>query len=329
MAKARTPIPAATAARVLFASNRTCCVCRQAGRPIQIHHIDENPTNHDEHNLAVLCFECHEETQRTGGFARRLDRAQVLLYRDNWLQTVAAERSTSHLDDRLHRTPENLYDAQLVTSLVEINRNAENWVNLAFLYDGISNEELRDEAVDKATAAGASDGVLLMLRRMQGRLGEVPKDMIDSELERLKDNYRERSLLLEDLGRYREAAEEHLQGLAEDVPRLKNFTLAHHLAELANSGIIEGLFFQSLQEAAERDDLWWQVRALQELGWQSELDELVLGHEGELATREDLSDDMRAMLRAIAARARGDDDAAREAIKESERISADESWEDS
>lgn len=40
MAKARTRIPPATAARVLFATDRTCRVCRQGGRPVQLHHVD-------------------------------------------------------------------------------------------------------------------------------------------------------------------------------------------------------------------------------------------------------------------------------------------------
>lgn len=66
---------------------------------------------------------------------------------------------------------------------------------------------------------------------------------------------------------------------------------------------------------------------MQELGWQSELDKLVLAHEEAIATREDLDDEQRAMLRVIAARASGDDSAAREAIKKSERISAQETWE--
>src|SRR4051794_35262217 len=119
MAKARTAIPTSTAAAVLFAADRTCCVCRQPGKPIQIHHIDEDPTNHDAGNLAVLCLSCHDETQASGGFSRRLDGDQVQLYRDSWNQTVAARRSTS-LEDDVVAGATSGYDAQLVTSLVEV-----------------------------------------------------------------------------------------------------------------------------------------------------------------------------------------------------------------
>jgi hypothetical protein len=66
-------------------------VCRRA-KPVQIHHIDDNPANNTPENLAVLCLECHRETQIRGGFDRKLDAAQVVLYRDHWLATVAKLR---------------------------------------------------------------------------------------------------------------------------------------------------------------------------------------------------------------------------------------------
>lgn len=61
--KTRTPIPEETAASVQFASDRTCCVCQIPGRHIQIHHIDEDPSNNGEWNLCVLCLLCHNDTR--------------------------------------------------------------------------------------------------------------------------------------------------------------------------------------------------------------------------------------------------------------------------
>src|SRR5215471_1157726 len=49
----RTPIPEDIAAEVLFRHNRTCCVCNEPGKAIQIHHIDGNPSSHSASNLAV------------------------------------------------------------------------------------------------------------------------------------------------------------------------------------------------------------------------------------------------------------------------------------
>jgi hypothetical protein len=92
--KNRTTIPRDVAAQVQFLSDRTCCVCHEPGKPIQLHHIDENPSNHDPDNLAVMCLACHDLTQIRGGFGRKLDAAQVRLYRDDWYRTVAKRRET-------------------------------------------------------------------------------------------------------------------------------------------------------------------------------------------------------------------------------------------
>jgi hypothetical protein len=77
------------AAAVMVASDRTCCVCRIPGRPVQLHHIDGDRTNADPANFAVLCLDCHNETQVSGGFGRGLNAAQVRLYRDAWVAAVA------------------------------------------------------------------------------------------------------------------------------------------------------------------------------------------------------------------------------------------------
>lgn len=96
MAKERTPVSDEAAAELLFLSDRTCCVCRLRGKPVQIHHLDEHPSNHAMANLAVVCFDCHRDTQISGGFDRKLDAAQVRLYRDDWHRRVAARRDFDH-----------------------------------------------------------------------------------------------------------------------------------------------------------------------------------------------------------------------------------------
>jgi hypothetical protein len=97
-AKTHVPIPHELASEVLFASDRTCCVCQIPGRRVQIHHIDEDPSDNSFENLAVLCFMCHDETQVSGGFARRLDAAVVARFRHDWLDRVRARRAEA---DRL------------------------------------------------------------------------------------------------------------------------------------------------------------------------------------------------------------------------------------
>jgi hypothetical protein len=89
----RTSIPKTIVAEVLFAQDHTCCVCNEPGKPVQIHHIDENPSNHDLTNLSVLCFDDHDRTQLKGGFGRKLSAAEVRRYRDDWLNRIIERRN--------------------------------------------------------------------------------------------------------------------------------------------------------------------------------------------------------------------------------------------
>ncbi|WP_143813117.1 HNH endonuclease signature motif containing protein [Pantoea vagans] len=93
--KVRIAISADLSASILFASNKTCCICRDPGKPVQIHHIDENPSNNTPDNLSVLCLICHNDTQVRGGFGKQLTEPVVRQYRDDWLARVKARRDAA------------------------------------------------------------------------------------------------------------------------------------------------------------------------------------------------------------------------------------------
>jgi len=116
---ARLSIPPEVAAKVLFLSDRTCCVCHTKGKPIQIHHIDGNPSNNDINNLALLCLDCHNETQISGGFHRKLDADQIKIYRDDRMNLVGRERALMLSIDKLGQKEKTL-ELELATSLAEI-----------------------------------------------------------------------------------------------------------------------------------------------------------------------------------------------------------------
>ncbi len=99
--KIRIPIPDNVAAEVLFKSDRTCCVCHKKGKQVQVHHINDNPADNEPSNLAVLCLECHAQTQISGGFGRRLDAKLVTLYRDHWLNIIGMRRTAESLESEL------------------------------------------------------------------------------------------------------------------------------------------------------------------------------------------------------------------------------------
>lgn len=82
----RIPIPDDVAAEVMFLHMRTCCVCNLPERAVQIHHIDDNPSNNAVDNLAVLCLQDHEYTQVRGGFGRKLRAPDVIKHRDEWVR---------------------------------------------------------------------------------------------------------------------------------------------------------------------------------------------------------------------------------------------------
>ena len=98
MTKLRTPVPAKVVAEILFACDSTCCICGERGKAVQIHHLDEVPSNHRIGNLSVLCLECHDQTQTRGGFGRKLTEEVVTKYRDEWIARVRERR---HEADRL------------------------------------------------------------------------------------------------------------------------------------------------------------------------------------------------------------------------------------
>ena len=77
---------------VLFQSDRTCCICNIRGKHVQIHHIDENPSNNGISNLSVVCLECHNDTMIKGGFGRKLDATQITIYRNDWIERVKSRK---------------------------------------------------------------------------------------------------------------------------------------------------------------------------------------------------------------------------------------------
>ncbi|MEJ1375860.1 MAG: HNH endonuclease signature motif containing protein [Candidatus Sedimenticola sp. (ex Thyasira tokunagai)] len=86
--KQREKISDDLAADVMFASDRTCCVCRSEKQKVQIHHIDKDPSNNDIDNLAVICLYCHSDAHTNGAFVRNLTPEIICLYNTSWREIV-------------------------------------------------------------------------------------------------------------------------------------------------------------------------------------------------------------------------------------------------
>jgi len=306
MAKRRTPIPQSTAAEALFLADRTCCVCRENGKPVQLHHIDEDPSNNDLSNLAALCLDCHHQTQLTGGFARRLDSEQVLLYRDDWNRMVAGRRAPRDRSELPKQQGDDGQRVKLTTSIAEAYRENEEWVLLAMLYDSVGNESLRDKYIETAISEGTDDDGVIFLRGLQGRPDLIPEDVANREIESRtqQEDWTQRARVFMNLGRYRDAAEDYVRGVLQSFEEGRTFSAAFYLRELVDNDLIASLFVEALQDAADRGDLWWQVRALQELGWDKELKALLLENAEEIEQSSHL------MLQGMLSDARGESDQA-------------------
>ena len=84
--------------RLLAANAGRCCVCKRNKIGFHFHHIDGNPLNTVDDNLAVLCVEDHDRHHRQLAYQARvnhldLDAEQVLKYKASWERFVSACQS--------------------------------------------------------------------------------------------------------------------------------------------------------------------------------------------------------------------------------------------
>jgi hypothetical protein len=273
---------------------------------VQIHHVDGDPAHNAPRNLAVLCLDCHRETQITGGFDRKLDADQVVLYRDHWHESVRARREAFGIAaiSAGPRGEAETVNPEIVTSLAEIYRENSDWLALARLYESAGNAELRDKYLDRTVDAAIEaddDFTLVLARRLQGRTDEVPPAVIDrllSQYESPDSDWTVRQSLLLDFGQPIDAARVLARGILESLDDGRPFTAAFYLKR--TEALVQALFSEALRDATEREDLWWQIRALQELGWSTELRALVEEHADEIEQSSHL------LMKRVLAEVRGD-----------------------
>jgi tetratricopeptide (TPR) repeat protein len=167
---------------------------------------------------------------------------------------------------------------------MESYRENQEFGLLAMYYDSIGNYELRDKYVEIAIQKDPSDQNVCYLRGLQEKPELIPQDVIERELARYTahEDWTQRARFYIRLGKHREAAVDYLQGILESLHEENVFSAAYYLKELEKERLVEELFVLALRQATEEGDLWWQIRALEELGWHKELDDLVLQNSEEI-----------------------------------------------
>jgi hypothetical protein len=88
MNKKRIKIPKHVELSILYKNAWTCCRCRSK-QNIQIHHIDENPSNNNDTNLSVLCSKCHDEAHTKHTLSRNLTPAIISDLKLKWEKEIA------------------------------------------------------------------------------------------------------------------------------------------------------------------------------------------------------------------------------------------------
>jgi hypothetical protein len=129
-ADTRPRIPFDTLAQVLWANRSLCCVCRQHGLAIILHHIIPwaASRDHSAQNLAVLCLEHHARAHTRGDLEQNLTPDRIRSFKATWEQEV------QHLD------------ARAILASSRINGDQWWWYNHLRLFElaGALNIQLQD-----------------------------------------------------------------------------------------------------------------------------------------------------------------------------------------
>jgi hypothetical protein len=93
MKEPRIQIPPAIKRNVLAKGLCVCCVCKERGIGINFHHIDGNPANNVEDNVAILCLKEHDQHHRPNAYDRakhlELGEEKIKEFKREWELTVA------------------------------------------------------------------------------------------------------------------------------------------------------------------------------------------------------------------------------------------------
>jgi hypothetical protein len=167
-----------------------------------------------------------------------------------------------------------------MASIIDDLKDRAEFELLAMFYNQIGNKELRDKYIEKALTKTKNHGTIIFLRAMQEKANLIEPEVVEAEIIRLKNNkdWTQLGRLFVDIGNWSEAAKYYCQGIIKSIEEGNPFSAAFYLKEATEEKIHEKLFREALKVANKKGNLWLQIRALQELGWDTELDALLKKH---------------------------------------------------
>ncbi len=157
MPKKRFAIPIDTIAELLWRNDHTCCICRKKGKEVQIHHIDNNPSNNRIENLAVLCLEHHARVHQKGIVGKGYTSKEIHLYKNEWEELVARSRKKIRSNLPLK---EDLVDDSI--RLAKLISNYENIVlNIDIMVSNMRREKINASPIERAEIQTRIDQLVL------------------------------------------------------------------------------------------------------------------------------------------------------------------------
>ena len=175
MKKRRLEIPRQLEAELLFRNDHSCCICRQRGKDVQIHHINGNPTNNNPANLGVVCLDCHSRVTGPRGLGKAYSTDEVRRYKRDWEYVVAESRRivrrpirhakelVSQIDlivadilasegdnSRQQRLLKQLYELHLWRGVAEIQKNIIDGVRHLGTMSGLGDPRLAPMVAETA-----------------------------------------------------------------------------------------------------------------------------------------------------------------------------------
>lgn len=93
----RKPIPQGIQRNVLYKCAKVCCVCRERGTPIELHHIDKDRNNNTENNIIAICRNCHDNAHAKHTMSKNLTPELLRDFKQRWEWEVRERSSLSML----------------------------------------------------------------------------------------------------------------------------------------------------------------------------------------------------------------------------------------
>jgi len=209
------------------------------------------------------------------------------LYRDDWISLVARERSMALVsNDNKSYSP----DIELITTELEILKENKQYEVLAIDYEILGNLELRDKYIEKALEKNPSESNEIFLRSLQDKMELVDKEKIENEITQYikVEDCSQLARLYVDISDWENSVKYYCKSICQDLEEENYFSAAFYLKEMLKKRLFNYLFEKAYGKSVEQNDLWWQTRVLQELGWDDELEELIISNKIEIEESGDL-----------------------------------------